>query len=130
MRRLGGVETARPAHFETTFFEFIRKRGVWLILILFAEEFTAQRRCAYYDPASSEAHQGGTGYYVPLLISTEGRSGSQSSTLVIRGMAVGEIKLFGSWRDLLPRDGDDLVLGMGLRAIGFARSAPCSKTST
>ena len=43
-------------------------------------------------------------YYVPLLISTGGNTGSQSATLIIRGLAVGDIKT-GDWRKRIPARG-------------------------
>ena len=58
----------------------------WLI-ILFVEEFFTQTALRYYDPVI-EAVKGAL-LYVPLLISAGGNSGSQSSTLVIRGLALG-----------------------------------------
>ncbi len=118
VQRLGGVEPLDLPYFKTTFFEFIRKRGVWLV-ILFAEEFFTQTALRYYDPVF-EAIKGAS-YYVPLLISTGGNSGSQSSTLVIRGMAVGEIQPRDFWRIFFREMAMGLVLGMGLGAIGFAR---------
>jgi len=118
VQRLGGVEPLDLPYFRTSFFEFIRKRGVWLV-ILFAEEFFTQTALRYYDPVF-EAIKGAS-YYVPLLISTGGNSGSQSSTLVIRGMAVGEIKPRDFWRIFWREAAMGLVLGVGLGAIGFAR---------
>jgi magnesium transporter len=118
VQRLGGVEPLDLPYFRTTFFEFIRKRGVWLV-ILFAEEFFTQTALRYYDPVF-EAIKGAS-YYVPLLISTGGNSGSQSSTLVIRGMAVGEIQPRDFWRIFVREAAMGLVLGTGLGAIGFAR---------
>jgi magnesium transporter len=118
VQRLGGVEPLDLPYFRTTFFEFIRKRGVWLV-ILFAEEFFTQTALRYYDPVF-EAIKGAS-YYVPLLISTGGNSGSQSSTLVIRGMAVGEIQPRDFLRIFFREMAMGLVLGVGLGAIGFAR---------
>jgi len=118
LQKLGGVEPLDLPYFRTGFFEFIRKRGIWLV-ILFVEEFFTQTALRYYDPVF-EAIKGAS-YYVPLLISTGGNSGSQSSTLVIRGMAVGEIKP-KDWARIFFREmGMGLFLGLGLGAIGFAR---------
>jgi magnesium transporter len=118
VQKIGGVEPLDLPYFKTGFFEFIRKRGVWLV-ILFFEEFFTQTALRFYDPVF-EAIKGAS-YYVPLLISTGGNSGSQSSTLVIRGMAVGEIKL-RDWLRIFVRElGMGLILGLGLGAIGFAR---------
>jgi magnesium transporter len=58
---------------------------------------------------------------VPLLISTGGNSGAQSSTLIIRGLAVGELRPRDWWPVLYREAGMGLVLGTGLGAIGFLR---------
>lgn len=118
VQRIGAVEPLDLPYFETGFLTFIRKRGVWLV-VLFVEEFFTQTALRYYDPVF-EAIKGAS-YYVPLLISTGGNSGSQSSTLVIRGLAVGELRPRDWWRVLYREAGMGLVLGCGLGAIGFLR---------
>jgi magnesium transporter len=59
--------------------------------------------------------------YVPLLISAGGNSGSQSSTLVIRGLAVGEIKIKDWWRILLRELAMGVVLGLVIAGIAVGR---------
>ncbi len=118
IQRIGGVEPLQEPYFQTSFFSFIRKRGVWLV-VLFFEEFFTQTALRHYDPVF-EAIKGAT-YYVPLLISAGGNSGSQSSTLIIRGLAIGEIKM-RDWLRILAREASmGLVLGLMLGAIGFSR---------
>lgn len=118
VQKLGGVEPLDLPYFRTSFWTFIQKRGVWLFALFFGEFFT-QSALRYYDPVF-EAIKGAV-YYVPLLISAGGNSGSQSSTLIIRGLAVGEIKL-GDWFRILGREvAMGLVLGIGLGIVGFAR---------
>jgi magnesium transporter len=58
---------------------------------------------------------------VPLLISAGGNSGSQSSTLVIRGLALGEIKLGDWWRILMRESLMGLVLGCIIAVIAMGR---------
>jgi Mg/Co/Ni transporter MgtE len=58
---------------------------------------------------------------VALLISTGGNSGSQSATLAIRGLAVGELRPRDWWRVLYREAGVGLTLGVGLGAIGLLR---------
>jgi len=118
VQKIGAVEPLDVPYFQTKFSEFIRKRAVWLV-VLFLEEFFTQTALRYYDPVF-EAIKGAS-YYVPLLISTGGNSGSQSSTLIIRGIAVGEIKPKDWWRIFFRELGMGLVLGVILGAIGFAR---------
>ena len=118
VQRIGAVEPLDMPYFRTRFLTFVRKRGVWLV-VLFLEEFFTQTALRYYDPVF-EAIKGAS-YYVPLLISTGGNSGSQSSTLVIRGLSVGEIKPRDWWRILSREAGMGLALGIGLGGIGFLR---------
>ncbi|MCL2725285.1 MAG: magnesium transporter [Polyangiaceae bacterium] len=118
VQKLGGVEPLDVPYFKTSFLSFIRKRGIWLV-VLFVEEFFTQTALRYYDPVFEAVK--GAAYYVPLLISTGGNSGSQSSTLIIRGLAVGEIKPRDWWRILVREAVMGLSLGVLLGTIGFGR---------
>jgi magnesium transporter len=118
MQKLGAVEPLDVPYFQTGFWVFIRKRAVWLI-VLFVEEFFTQTALRYYDPVM-EAVKGAL-LYVPLLISAGGNSGSQSSTLVIRGLALGEIKMKDWWRIAFREFGMGIVLGLILSVIAVGR---------
>jgi magnesium transporter len=118
VQKIGGMDPLDVPYFQTSFGAFIRKRGVWL-LALFIGEFFTQTALRHYDSTLSAIH--GAAYYVPLLISAGGNSGSQSSTLIIRGLATGEIKLSDWWRIVWREAGMGLVLGLGLATIGFFR---------
>lgn len=118
VQKLGAVEPLDVPYFRTSVLTFVKKRGVWLF-VLFIGEFFTQTAMRHYDPVF-EAIKGAT-YYVPLLISAGGNSGSQSSTLIIRGLAVGEIKL-SDWFQILWREVIlGFILGIGLAIVGFAR---------
>jgi magnesium transporter len=118
VQKIGGVEPLDVPYFRTSFLSFIRKRAVWLI-VLFVEEFFTQTALRYYDPVM-EAVKGAL-LYVPLLISAGGNSGSQSSTLVIRGLALGEIRMRDWWRILLRELAMGIVLGCMIAAIAMGR---------
>ncbi len=118
VQKVGGIEPLDVPYFQTTFLTFIRKRAVWLI-VLFVEEFFTQTALRHYDPIM-EAVKGAL-LYVPLLISAGGNSGSQSSTLVIRGLALGEIKLRDWWRILVREAGMGIVLGTMIAVIAMGR---------
>lgn len=118
VQKIGGVEPLDVPYFQTSFLSFIKKRGVWLV-ILFVEEFFTQTALRYYDPVFEAIK--GAAYYVPLLISAGGNSGSQSSTLVIRGLAVGEIKPGDWWRILVREAAMGVVLGILLAVLAFGR---------
>ena len=118
VQKIGGIAPLDVPYFQTSFFAFIKKRGVWLLVLFFGEFFTqvAMRRYDHVFAAIT-----GASHYVPLLISAGGNSGSQSSTLVIRGLAVGDLKPGDWWRVLWREAGMGLVLGLGLGIIGFGR---------
>jgi magnesium transporter len=118
VQKIGAVEPLDVPYFQTSFLTFIKKRAGWLV-ILFVEEFFTQTALRYYDPVM-EAVKGAL-LYVPLLISSGGNSGSQSSTLVIRGLALGEIKLRDWWRILLREAAMGIVLGLMIALIAMVR---------
>jgi magnesium transporter len=118
VQKIGAMEPLDVPYFQTTFLSFIRKRAGWLI-VLFVEEFFTQTALRHYDPVM-EAVKGAL-LYVPLLISAGGNSGSQSSTLVIRGLALGEIKLQDWWRILLRELFMGIVLGCMIAVIAMGR---------
>jgi magnesium transporter len=118
VQKIGGVEPLDLPYFQTSLLTFIRKRAGWLI-ILFVEEFFTQTALRFYDPVM-EAVKGAL-LYVPLLISAGGNSGSQSSTLIIRGLALGEIKPHDWWRILLREAVMGVILGLLIAVIAMGR---------
>jgi magnesium transporter len=120
VQRFAGVEPTEEGYFQTSFWMFIRKRGPWL-LALFVSEFFTGTALRHYDEVIQAVAK--LSYYVPLLISTGGNSGSQSASLIIRGLAVGDIKV-SDWRRVLLREfGQGLVLGLMLASVGMMRVA-------
>ncbi len=118
MQRLAGVEPIEDGYFQTSFWMFIRKRGPWLAA-LFVSEFFTGTALRHYDAVIQSVAK--LSYYVPLLISTGGNTGSQSASLIIRGLAVGDMKT-SDWRRVLVREfGQGLVLGLMLATIGMLR---------
>jgi magnesium transporter len=118
VQRLGAVEPLDVPYFQTSFWTFIQKRAGWLI-ILFVEEFFTQTALRHYQAIMETVAS--ALLYVPLLISAGGNSGSQSSTLVIRGLALGEIKPKDWWRILARESVMGLVLGLIIACIAMGR---------
>jgi magnesium transporter len=59
--------------------------------------------------------------FIPLIISSGGNSGSQAATLVIRAMAIGEVRVRDWWRVIRRELAAGLVLGAMLAVTGMAR---------
>ncbi|MCC6553945.1 MAG: magnesium transporter [Polyangiaceae bacterium] len=118
VQKLGAVGPIEESYFQTGFWTFIQKRAPWLAVLFVGEIFTGyalRHYDAYLKAVSALA------YYVPLLISTGGNSGSQSSSLIIRGLAVGDVRVSDWWRVLLRELGQGVVLGLILAAMGMLR---------
>jgi magnesium transporter len=92
------------------------KRGLWLTILFFAALLTAFALRHYeYELAKLQWLV----WFIPLIISAGGNSGSQSATLVITAMTSGEVK-FGDWQRVLRREAlVSLMLGGFLGLIGY-----------
>jgi magnesium transporter len=119
VQRLGAVEPLDDPYFSTAYWTFIRKRASWL-LALFVGEFFTGSALRHYDDVLQAVSK--LAFYVPLLISTGGNSGGQSSSLIIRGMAVGELKVSDWWRVLVRELAQGIVLGLILAVVGIGRA--------
>lgn len=119
VQKLGAVEPFEYPYFQTNFWTIVRKRAVWLILLFVAEIFTAYALRHYHDAMQNAL---ALVFFIPLIISSGGNSGSQSSTIITRGLATGDIQLGSlgpvAFRELLT----GLMLGLVLGTIGFLRA--------
>jgi magnesium transporter len=105
----------------------IQKRAGWLTALFLGEMLTATAMGAYEREIEKAVV---LALFVPLIISSGGNSGSQASTLVIRALALGEVKLVDWWRVMRREIGAGLALGAILGTIGFLRIAIWSSFST
>lgn len=118
VQKMGAVQPLDDAYFRVSFLTFIRKRAPWLLVLFLGESLTATAMKAHEDVLTAVA---ALTFFVPLLISAGGNSGSQSSTLIIRGLAVGDVHLKDWWRVLLRELAQGFALGAILAAAGVSR---------
>lgn len=118
MNRFGGGEHMGAPYLEVGFTDMVRKRGAWLALLFLGEMLTASAM-QYYEIQLEKAVV--LAMFIPLIMSSGGNSGSQATSLLIRGLALGEVRLRDWWRVLVRELPTSVVLGAGLGAIGFAR---------
>lgn len=119
-QKFGGLQALDEPYLRTPFFSLIRKRGVWLAVLFFAQLFTTSVIGAF-TPDLSAAVLTSLTLFIPLIMSSGGNSGSQASTLVIRSMAVGEVRLRDWWRVARREIAMGLTLGAGLAVLGWMR---------
>jgi magnesium transporter len=118
IQKLGGSEALDAPYLKTAFSRMVRKRAGWLAALFLGEMLTATAM-AFFEEEIAKAVV--LALFVPLIISSGGNSGSQASTLVIRAMALGEVRLRDWWRVTRRELAAGLVLGTVLGTIGFLR---------
>jgi magnesium transporter len=118
IQKMGGTEALDAPYLQSTIAEMIRKRAGWLTILFLGEMLTASA-LQYYQNELAKAVI--LALFLPLIISAGGNAGSQASTLVIRAMALGEVKLRDWWRIVEREIVIGLSLGFILALVGFFR---------
>lgn len=126
IQRFGGLEALEEPYMSTPLLEMVRKRASWLVILFLSEMLTATAM-GYYQSEIQRAVV--LALFVPLIISSGGNSGSQTATLIIRALALGEVRLRDWWLVLRREILSGLMLGPILGTIGFLRIAAWSQFS-
>lgn len=117
-QKFGGTEGLDMSYTQASLFEMVRKRAGWLIILFLSEMMTASAM-GHFDMEISKAVV--LALFVPLIISSGGNSGSQAASLIIRSLALNELKLKNWWYVMRKEILSGLLLGATLGIIGFIR---------
>jgi len=118
IQKIGGTQALDAPYLEVGVLEMVRKRAIWLT-VLFVGQLLTATAMAYFEDEIARAVV--LALFIPLVISSGGNSGSQASTLVIRAMAMEEVRL-RDWARVLRREvAAGLLLGVLLGVIGLLR---------
>jgi magnesium transporter len=118
IQKLGGMEALDQPYLDIAFGRMFRRRGGWLSALFLGEMLTATAMAFFEDEIAKAVV---LALFVPLIISSGGNSGSQASTLVVRAMSLGEVRLADWWRVVRREFASGLALGSLLGSIGFLR---------
>jgi magnesium transporter len=118
IQKIGGMEALDEPYTTTPMYRMIKKRAGWLVLLFLSEMFTSNAMAHFEDEIAKAVV---LALFVPLMISSGGNSGSQATTLVIRAMALGEVKLRDWWRVAGREITAGALLGLVLGGVGFCR---------
>ncbi len=118
IQKIGGSEALDEPYLQIGFADMVRKRGRWLAVLFVGEMLTATAM-GFFEKEIARAVI--LALFVPLIISSGGNSGSQAATLVIRAMALSEVRLRDWWRVARRELLTGLVLGLLLGLIGLVR---------
>ncbi len=117
-QKIGGTEAFDEAYLDINIFKMFRKRGGWLVLLLLGEMITIGVASRFESSINSITY---LAFFVPLVMSAGGNSGSQASTLIIRAMTLDEVE-FSDWWTVFKRElFSGLMLGSVLGVLGFCR---------
>ncbi|MDR7146469.1 magnesium transporter [Rhizobium sp. BE258] len=117
-QRFGGMEALGKPYMKISFGGMIRKRAGWLCALFLGEMLTASAM-QHFEGELEKAVV--LTLFIPLIMSSGGNSGSQATSLIIRALAVGELKLSDWWRVLLRELPTGIVLGAILGLVGMTR---------
>jgi len=127
MYKMASIEALDEKYFDTSFATLARKRILWLAILLFTYTISTSL-LRHYSPTIEFLVA--LAYFIPMLTGSGGNAGTQSATLIIRGLAVGEIKFKQIFRVIRRETGMGLILGVFLGTLGYVRAMFMEKDPT
>lgn len=118
IQKFGGTKGLEMSYTESTLFDLVKKRASWLVILFFGEMLTASAMGIFEGEIEKAVV---LALFVPLIISSGGNSGSQAASLIIRAMALKELKLRDWWYVMKKELLSGVLLGAILGSIGFFR---------
>ncbi|MEO8449099.1 MAG: magnesium transporter [Gemmatimonadota bacterium] len=118
VHKFGGMEALDVPYMEIGFGAMIKKRAGWLCALFLGEMLTATAM-QHFEGELAKAVV--LTLFIPLIMSSGGNSGSQATSLIIRALALREVKVGDWWRIALRELPSGLVLGCILGVIGVLR---------
>lgn len=115
---MAAMSPSEEEYLDTSVMQLAKNRLPWLLILMISGIFTAKIMGKYEDILSSVVLLSA---FIPMLMDTGGNSGSQSSTLIIRGLAIGDIKLSDGWKVLWKEFRISFVVGTVLAIVNFIR---------
>ena len=116
VQRIVAVEPLNDSYIRTPILTLSWKRGFWLLILFFAALSTAFALQLYQDWLNT---YGWLVLFIPLVISSGGNSGSQSSTLIISALATKDIELSDWWIIVRREIIMGLILGGTMGTMGY-----------
>ncbi|MBB6630894.1 magnesium transporter [Clostridium algidicarnis] len=116
--KMAAMEPSEEDYLDTSVFSLAKHRIVWLLVLMISATFTGSIIRKYEDILQAVVILTA---FIPMLMDTGGNAGSQSSTLIIRGLALGDIKLKDWPKVLFKEFRVSLIVGFTLAVVNFLR---------
>lgn len=116
MQLMAGMDALDDYYSQTTIYEMVKKRIGWLALLFVGQLFTTTAMGAYESVIANAVF---ISFFIPMIISSGGNSGSQAATLIIRALSTDDIDR-NAWGKVLGRELlSGLMLGCIMAVLGF-----------
>ena len=125
-QKMAAMEPTEEEYLKTSVWNLAKHRIVWLLVLMISATFTGNIIRKFEDVISSVVILAA---FIPMLMDTGGNAGSQSSTLIIRGLALGDIKLSDGFKIMFKELGVSIITGSVLAIVNFIRIYYFEKTS-
>lgn len=119
IQKIAGTVPLDKPYFATSLRELWKSRVVWLMVLFLAESITGGILQKFSDAMQSFIE---LTFFIPLLIDAGGNAGSQAAAIVIRGLAVRDIKIADFGRVLLRELTLGISLGIAVGGVAFLRA--------
>ncbi|MBN1834344.1 MAG: magnesium transporter [Spirochaetales bacterium] len=117
--RMSAVGASRTPYLESSLWALVRRRIPWLVVLLLAATLTTNVIAAYRSVLEAAVV---LAFFIPIVTGTGGNSGTQSATLMIRGLATGELHFYDAGRIVLKELAVGLMIGLGLGVLTILRA--------
>ena len=108
---MGAVNPSEKTYFETSVFSHAKNRFLWLLILMLSSTITGTIITQYENAFAAIPLLVS---FIPMLMDTGGNCGSQSSTLIIRGLALDEIRFKDIFRVIFKEFRVALLVSLGL----------------
>lgn len=117
-QKMDTIEKTEQLYLKTSVWTLAKNRIVWLLILMISATVTGAIIQGFEDVLQSVVILAS---FIPMLMDTGGNSGSQSSTLIIRGLALGEIKTKDIFKVIFKEFKVSIVVASILSSVNFLR---------
>lgn len=116
--KMAAITSAEETYFKTSVFSHAKNRIAWLLVLMLSSTITGTIITSYENAFAVVPLLVS---FIPMLMDTGGNCGSQSSTLIIRGIALDEIVFKDIWRVIFKEFGVSIMVGGVLAVVNGIR---------
>ena len=122
--KMAGISPVEESYLKTSAFTMARQRIMWLIVLMISATFTGRIIGKYKNVLKSVVILAS---FIPMLMDTGGNAGAQSSTIVVRALALGEVDIKDTFKVLIKEFSISFIVAIVLAAINYLRLITLTK---